>query len=360
MNKKLIPVILASTTLLTGCIEEKGKENSFLIGSVPEVSKEDAIADVNGTYISKKTLQTLENELAQRNQGQSYPKEKLIEEIIHRELLVQDALKKQLDKSPEIIERLSNIRSSLLSQAALQDFVKSNPVTDEEIKTEYDTKMASAGNEYKARHILVKTEEEAKKLIEELANGADFVELAKTKSTGPSGPQGGDLGWFTADRMVPPFSEAVIAMENGKYTTEPVETQFGFHVILREDSRSQTPPPFEAVKEQIRPLLQRKKVQAMMENLRNQAKVEILIPLTDEKAQEAQEEQAKLSTEPAAQEKTADQTSSTEAAENLTEQAEEKTSDAVEQVENKIKETADTVKGVTDTANKTLDTVTKP
>nr|WP_305907923.1 peptidylprolyl isomerase [Methylomarinum sp. Ch1-1]MDP4520718.1 peptidylprolyl isomerase [Methylomarinum sp. Ch1-1] len=241
---------------------------------------------VNGKYISKQSLQALENDIKQRSHGQSsFPKEQLIEELIQRELLVQEALEKKLDQSPEVVERLSTIKNSLLSQAALQNYLKSNPVTDDEIKAEYDSKMGNAGTEYKARHILVKSEEEAKQLIDELNKGADFVELAKSKSTGPSGPQGGDLGWFTADRMVAPFSEAVIAMENGKFSTEPVETQFGWHVILREDSRAQTPPPLEAVKEQIRPMLQRQKVQAMMENLRNQAKVEILLPASAEKAE---------------------------------------------------------------------------
>ncbi len=288
MKKTIIPVILVSTTLLSGCFEEKAQQNASVSDFATQVSKEDAVAVVNGTYISRESLETLEKEIAQRSHGQKFPKEQLLEELIQRELLVQDAVHKQLDKTPEFIERMAAVRKSLLSQADLQNFLKSNPVTDEEIKAEYDAKMANAGTEYKARHILVKTEDEARKLIIELDNGADFVELAKTKSTGPSGPQGGDLGWFTADRMVPPFSEAVIALENGHYTKEPVETQFGWHVIIREDSRSQTPPPFEAVKEQIRPMLQRKKIQTMMENLRKQAKVEILTSLSDEKAPQNQ------------------------------------------------------------------------
>lgn len=285
MNKKLIPLLLASSTLLTGCLEDKNNTDSGAnpaAVSAPAVSKEDAIAVVNGKYISKKTLAALEAEISQRMQGQAFPKDKLVEELIQRELLIQDALQKQLDQTPEIIERLNEARNSLLTQAALQNFLKSNPVTDAEIQAEYDSKMASVGSEFKARHILVKTEDEAKAVIAELEKGADFAELAKTKSTGPSGPQGGDLGWFTPDRMVAPFSEAVIAMEDGQYTKEPVETQFGWHVILREESRAQTPPPLEEVKEQIRPMLHRQKVQTMMENLRSQASVEILIPLTEE------------------------------------------------------------------------------
>ncbi|MDT4288546.1 peptidylprolyl isomerase [Methylomonas sp. MO1] len=286
MKLKLIPLILASSVLLPGCFEEKAKEAAA--PAAPTVSKEDAVASVNGTYISKKTLETLEKEIAERSQGQTFPKEQLLEELIQRELLIQQAVQKQLDKSPEVIERMATVRNSLLSQAALQDYLKANPVTDEEIKAEYDSKMANMGSEYKARHILVKTEDEAKKLIAELEKGGDFTALAKKHSIDPMGSEGGDLGWFTADRMVPPFSEAVVALENGKFSKQPVQTQFGWHVILREESRALTPPPFDSVKEQIRPMLQRQKAQAMIENLRKNAKVEVLLPPTPPKQEEAQ------------------------------------------------------------------------
>ncbi|MBD9355328.1 peptidylprolyl isomerase [Methylomonas albis] len=286
MKLKLIPLILASSVLLPGCFEEKAKDTAT--PAAPTVSKEDAVASVNGTYISKKTLETLEKEIAERSQGQTFPKEQLLEELIQRELLIQQAVQKQLDKSPEVIERMATVRNSLLSQAALQDYLKANPVTDEEIKAEYDSKMANMGSEYKARHILVKTEDEAKKLIAELEKGGDFTALAKKHSIDPMGSEGGDLGWFTADRMVPPFSEAVVALENGKFSKQPVQTQFGWHVILREESRALTPPPFDSVKEQIRPMLQRQKAQTMIESLRKNAKVEVLLPPTPPKQEETQ------------------------------------------------------------------------
>ena len=269
MNKKLSPLILASSTLLFACNQEKANE--------APVSKEDAVAGVNGVYISKASLATLEAEIAQRSRGQSFPKEQMIEELIQRELLVQDAIQKQLDKTPEFTERLVTLKKSLLSQAAIQNYLKSNTITDAELEAEYNKNVGQAGTEYKARHILVKTEDEAKLIIVELDKGGDFVELAKGKSTGPSGPQGGDLGWFTSDQMVGPFSEATIALEDGKYTTEPVQTKFGWHIILKEGTRAQTPPPFESVKEQIRPALQRKKMQAFLDSLRSQAKIEILL-----------------------------------------------------------------------------------
>lgn len=283
MKRITIQVLLASSILLSGCIEEKNKETETAEAKIPAVSKEDAVAVVNGTYISKASLQELEQEVAQRNHGQQFPRDRLIEELVQRELLVQDALKNHLDQSKEFKDRLASVKKSLLYQAALQNYLKSHPISDEEIKTEYDSKSMAAGTEYKARHILVKTEDQAKKLIEELKKGADFVELAKSKSTGPSGPQGGDLGWFTAERMVAPFSDAVKDMQNGQFSEKPVHTQFGWHVILREDSRTQTPPPFESVKEQIRPMLQREKLQTMLADLRKQAQIQIFQPQADAK-----------------------------------------------------------------------------
>jgi len=293
MKLKLIPLILASASLLPGCFEEKSNNTP----AAPTVSKEDAVASVNGVYISKKSLESLEKEISARSQ-QSYPKEQLVEELVQRELLIQQALQKQLDKSPEIAERLATVKNALLSQAAVQDYLKANPVTDEEVKAEYDSKIAGLGDEYKARHILVETEEEAKKIIAELEKDGDFKALAEKHSIDPSNSDGGDLGWFTADRMVPPFSEAVIALENGKFTKAPVQTQFGWHVILREDSRTLTPPPFDAIKEQIRPMLQRQKAQTMIENLRNTAKVEILLPKDEAQPAEPQQPEESIETVP--------------------------------------------------------------
>jgi len=285
--KKFIPLLVVGTALIAGC----NQETSTNAGSTPAttaspaVDKADAVAVVNGQYIPKSSLETLEKEIAERSHGQTFPKEKLVEELVQRELLVQDALQKQLDKSPEFTTQLEAAKKALLTQAVLQNFIKANPVTDAEIKAEYDSKVAAEkGTEYKARHILVKTEAEAKKLIAELDKGADFAKLANKHSLDAKESQnGGDLGWFSAAQMVAPFSEAVAALEKGKYTKAPVKTQFGYHVILKEDDRPVTPPPLEAVKEQLTPFMQRKKVQSMIEGLRNQAKVEVLVPLTEEK-----------------------------------------------------------------------------
>lgn len=293
MKNKFIPLLVVGAALSTGC-DQKATD------SAPVVKKEDAIAVVNGKYIAKSTLANLEKELAERGQGQAFPKEKIVEELVQREILVQDALQKKLDKSPEIMERLEETKKALLTQADVQDFIKANPVTDAELKAEYESKVGGTNNtEYKARHILVKTEDEAKKIIAELDKGGDFAKLANKNSLDAKESQsGGDLGWFTPSQMVEPFSKAVIALEKGKYSKTPVQTQFGWHVILREDSRTQTPPPLEAVKEQLLPFLQRKKVQDMLENKRKTAQVEILIPLTEEKPKDDKAQAA----QPAAEE----------------------------------------------------------
>ena len=296
MKIKLVSLLIASTVLMAGCDKDNAPATNSATPATPTatapatapapvVDKANAIAVVNGQYISKTALDDLEKEVSARSQGQTFPKKKLIDELVQRQLLIQDALKKQLDKSPEVTTQVENIKNTLLTQADLQDYLKKNPVTDEDLKKEYDSKVGgSNATEYKASHILVKTEDEAKKLIAELDKGGKFADLANKHSLDAKESQnGGDLGWFSAGQMVEPFSAAVAKLEKGKYTKEPVKTQFGYHVILREDSRAQTPPAFDAVKEQLKPFLERKKVQAMIDGMLKEAKVEILVPLVDEK-----------------------------------------------------------------------------
>jgi peptidyl-prolyl cis-trans isomerase C len=294
MKKNLISLLVAGSALIAGCDKPASTPSSGTTTPATSVApatpatvidKADAVAVVNGNYIAKSALADLEKEVAVRGQGQTFPKEKLIEELVQRQLLIQDALQKQLDKSPEVTLQLENAKNTLLTQADLQNFLKTNPVTDADLKKEYDSKVGgSNATEYKASHILVKTEDEAKKLIADLDKGAKFADLANKNSLDAKESQnGGELGWFAAGQMVEPFSDAVAKLEKGKYSKTPVKTQFGFHIILREDSRAQTPPPFDAVKEQLKPILERKKVQEMVEAMRKQAKVEILVPLVDEK-----------------------------------------------------------------------------
>ena len=157
----------------------------------------------------------------------------------------------------------------VLAQAVAQDFFDKNQATEDEIQAEYKLQMNMAPPlQFKARHILVETQAAAADLISQLQGGADFQELAKTHSTGPSGSVGGDLGWFAPDQMVKPFSDAVATMDDGDFSAEPVQTQFGWHVILREESRTNEPPTLESIHDALKQRVEQNKFQGYIEKLR--------------------------------------------------------------------------------------------
>lgn len=176
---------------------------------------------------------------------------RLIEEEANKSDLAQtEEVKQQIAEAQEEIEaQMNEVKKNIVRTAYVQKIV-TDGVTDEALKAEYDDYVANfkPQEEVKARHILLQTEEDAKAAIKKLEEGADFAELAKELSTGPSGPEGGDLGYFVKGQMVPEFSDAAFALEAGQYTKEPVETQFGFHVIKVEDSRQSEPLPMEEIK----------------------------------------------------------------------------------------------------------------
>lgn len=178
--------------------------------------------------------------------------EGITEQLVSETALYQRALEEGLDKNKEMTFRLEAIRRSALAEAYLTSKLD-EAITEESLRKQYDALTADfdGAKEVNARHILVKTEDEAKALVKSLKDGADFAELAAEKSTGPSGANGGSLGWFSKDTMVAPFSEAAFALEKGGLSA-PVETQFGWHVILVEDIRTQAPPPFETVEPNLR------------------------------------------------------------------------------------------------------------
>jgi peptidyl-prolyl cis-trans isomerase C len=187
----------------------------------------------------------------------------------------QDSIKKGLDSQPVVIATLNQTTRTTLAGIAIKDFMSKNPVTDEAAKVAYDEQMGAAGKEYNARHILVADEDTAKEVIKLLDSGSDFSELAKEKSTGPSGASGGKLGWFGAGQMVKPFSDAAAELEKGAYTKAPVQTQFGWHVIILDDVRDSTPPPFDDVKDRIKMLLANQQLQAYVESMKNTATIDI-------------------------------------------------------------------------------------
>ena len=261
MKTAPLAISLAAATLIIG------------LNSPLSLAADKPVADVNGTAITQADIDAYAKQRQQLRPGK-VSAEQLKNEVIGKVLVYQDAVSKGLDKDPVLLDRIERLRREIIVSDALDVYANEHPVSDEEMQRVYDEAVAqTAGNEYKARHILVESEDDAKAIIVELDGGADFAELAKSKSTGPSGKQGGDLGWFRAGTMVKPFSDATAKMEKGSYTKTPVKTQFGWHVILLEDVRPLTPPPLDDVRPQLKQQLEQIKLQAYVEELREKATI---------------------------------------------------------------------------------------
>ena len=228
-------------------------------------------------------------------------------EFINIVVTAQDAKAKGLEKRPELGYALELQKMQLLSRLALEEAAAGVKPSEEEIKKVYDEQVAKLDRqEYKARHILVKEEEEAKKLIKELDKGKNFVELAKAHSDGPTGKNGGDLGWFDPEQMVPAFTEVVVTLKPGSYTKTPVQTQFGWHVILLEDTRKMEPPTLDSVKPEIVAALQREALTKYVGSLQEKAKVDLNPDLIKQTAPPAlQGDQGEAKAEPKAEAKPA-------------------------------------------------------
>jgi len=301
MKKQALCAAAVSSALLFGGCGNPSGDADKIAGLAPAVSSslgeakptpENTAAIVNGKPISRAMLQSIQAEVTQRNGGQAVPEEKILDSLIARELLQQEAEKQNLAKDPQVAAKLETARRDVLVQAQVEHLRKTATVTDDEIKKEYDTRVAALkSTEYKARHILLETEQAAKDVLAKLQKGAKFEELAKKLSKDPSAKQNsGELGWFNAQQMVPEFSAAVAGLKNGETIAAPVKSQFGWHVIEREDSREQTPPAFDAVKEQFRNVLLGQKMQKHVEELKAAAKIERLaapVPPAPPKAEEA-------------------------------------------------------------------------
>ena len=232
------------------------------------------VATVNGVAIPKSRADAIVKASGQPDSEQI--RARVREQLIDLELLVQEANRKGLAKSAEVQQQLEFQRSQLLANAAVQDYLRANPITDDALKAEYERIKAQAGDkEYHVRHVLVEKEEDAKDIIAKLKSGAKFEDLAKASSKDPgSKDRGGDLEWNTPAGYVKPFSDAMVKLQKGQYTQTPVQTQFGWHVILLEDVRPTKFPPFDDVKNEIRQRLQQQSVQKHVADLRAKAKVE--------------------------------------------------------------------------------------
>jgi len=254
-----------------------GLSAPLMAAETPAAAPTAVVATVNGSEITEEMLQVFAAQLSRNPGAQPVSRDDALNQLVNIELVTQDAEKHNIDKRPNVIKQLEWQRRSLLVGVSMREYVTTHPVTDAELKKLYDERMKNHdGNEYKASHILVDNEADAKAIIAELDKGADFAKLATDKSKDPSGKQnGGDLGWFSPDQMVKPFAEAVAKMKKGEITKKPVETQFGWHVIRKDDSRKVEPPSFESVKEQLQAHAQNQRVEAYLEELRKDAKIDI-------------------------------------------------------------------------------------
>lgn len=271
-------VLLAGALLsLAGCDQMQSSLNTTGSGSKPDTAVTgDIIATVNGSPLTRQVLDVYKQQRAAKGiKPDTSDDAAVLNELVALELMRQEAVNSGAMADPVISATLDQLDRSTLAGAAIKSFITVNETSDEELRKAYDTGVGKPGNEFNARHILVETEQEAKDIIVLLDGGGDFVELAKEKSTGPSGPNGGELGWFGAGQMVKPFADASAALEKGSYTKEPVQTQFGWHVIRLEDIREGTPPPYEDVKERLKMMLANQKLQKHIEQVKESATIDI-------------------------------------------------------------------------------------
>jgi peptidyl-prolyl cis-trans isomerase C len=274
------PWTVASTVLAIVVLAACGKTQQPAAPAAADKSVPAAVpvAIVNGTAISRTEYDIYVKGLLQGKQQELTPEQKnqVLDEMISMELMAAQAAKDGLDKDLDTAAQLEVLRMRVLADAASQKIMKGQEPTDAQLHAEYEIAVASMDKtEYHARHILVASKDQAEQIIKKLKGGAKFEALAKAQSldTG-SKATGGDLGWFTTSRMVKPFADAVKALKKGEITPEPVQTQYGWHVIQLEDTREAAPPPFDQVKAQLVNSVIRKKLQAYVEDLKKNAKIE--------------------------------------------------------------------------------------
>jgi len=235
-----------------------------------------AFATVNGQPIS----QTVYNAFVAEQKAQGAPdspelQNAVKEELVRREILAQEAKKKGMDKNPNIQGQIELAKQAVLIRAYLSDYVKANPISEAQLKAEYDVIKNNLGStEYKSRHVLVEKEEEAKAIIAKLDKGEKFSELAKQSKDPGSKDKGGELGWSSPAAYVKPFGEALTKLKKGEYTKAPVQSDFGYHVIQLDDSRPSNPPPFDQVKPQLQQRASQQQIETLVKELRGKAKVD--------------------------------------------------------------------------------------
>jgi peptidyl-prolyl cis-trans isomerase C len=263
--------LFAAALALSACSKNSSTE-------VPAFPGDTIVARVNGVDIKQSDLALAEEDAGPEMQAASpdAKREQLINYLADIIIITQAADKKNIADNPDFKRRLAFLRNKLLMGFELQEEVKA-AISDEAMRQTYveAVKSMTGQEEVRARHILVETEDEAKSVLEQVKGGADFAALAKEKSKDPGAAEGGDLGYFTKEQMVPEFADVAFKMYAGQLSN-PVKTQFGWHIIKLEDRRSKQPPEFEKVKDQIEAFLSRKAQTDFIAKLRQSAKIERL------------------------------------------------------------------------------------
>jgi peptidyl-prolyl cis-trans isomerase C len=239
------------------------------------------LVEVNGTKINEVDFLIFASEVQPQATPQALNDPQfqaaVMNELVNTVLLSQDATKSKLDKNPRVAAALQIARNKVLAQMAILSHVQKNPIKDEQIKKAYDEKVAKGPvREYKARNIVVKTEDEAKAVIKSLDGGEKFGELAKTKSVASNAASGGELGWVAAEQMVKPIAEVVSKLGKGAHSKTPLQTGAGWMVLQLEDTRDTPPPPFDEMKGSIAQELQRESVARYVAELRKSGKLRVI------------------------------------------------------------------------------------
>ncbi len=273
-SRLLLTVLLSAAVSAPASAQTAAPAAKAAPAAAPAASNK--VATVNGVAIPKSRVDAIVKERAQQGMPDNEEMRKAIrDELSNREIIVQEANRRGLTKNADMQSQIDMARQAVVVRAFLQDFVKAHPVTDEVIKAEYEKVKGQMGSkEYKARHILVEKEAEAKDIVAKIKKGEKFEELAKVSMDPGSKDKGGDLDWNTPASYVKEFSDALTKLEKGKYTEVPVKSQFGFHVIQLDDVRDVKFPGLDEVKAGLQQRLQQQQLEKAVADLRAKAKVE--------------------------------------------------------------------------------------
>jgi peptidyl-prolyl cis-trans isomerase C len=273
-SRSLALAMIAACLALPAAAQDKGEKKP---SSKAAAASATGRIVVNGVTIPQSRVDAMNRELTAQGQPDTPERQNAIkEELVNREVLTQAAQRRGLDKNPDVMAQMDMARQAVLVRALFEAEMKANPITEDQLKAQYEAfKTQMGANEYKVRHILVDQEAEARAIAADIAKGGDFAKIAKEKSKDPgSRDNGGDLDWGPAARYVKPFSDAVMKLQKGGTTAEPVKTDFGWHIIRLDDVRPMKVPEFADVKDQFRQRAQQQQIQRMVGELRQRAKIE--------------------------------------------------------------------------------------